>query len=288
MNKKVLFADFVLLGLNVIWGYCFLVIKELLTELKPFQIIAIRFLIPSIFLVPYYFKTFQKLSSEDLKNFLFTGLALGFGFCFQTLGIELSSPSKAGVFTGMLVVFVPFVSYFFYRNRIKNPILFGSLISFTGLILFSIEDFRTYFFQKGDLFLISCAIIYALHVILNDFTFKKNKKIDENSFASFQIFISGLVGLVFSISFEKIPNSISEKAIYSILFLSILGSFFAYFIQTWAQKISPPSHVGVLLCTESIFACIFSYFLLGEKFGIEKIFGTGIVLLGIFIITKKN
>ena len=288
MNKKILFADLVLLLLNVLWGYCFLAIKDVLNELKPFQIIALRFLIPSIILVPIYFNSFLKLSKTDLRNFLFTGLALGLGFSFQTLGMQFSSPSKAGVFTGMLVVFVPFVYYFVSKKRISNRILIGTIISFFGLGLFSLNDIKSYFFQMGDFLLISCAIIYAVHIVLNDFTFHKNPNINENSFASFQILMSGLIGFVFSLSFEKIPSSISVKSIYLILFLSFFGSFLAYFIQTWAQKISPPSHVGILLCTESIFACVFSYFLLNEVFGLEKILGTIILSIGILLISYPS
>ncbi len=285
MNKKILFADLVLLLLNILWGYCFLVIKDLLVELKPFQIITLRFLIPSLFLVPIYFGSFLKLNQSDLKNFLLTSIALGLGFSFQTLGMQFSSPSKAGVFTGMLVVFVPFVYYFVSKKKISNRILIGTIFSFLGLGLFSLNDIKSYFFQLGDFLLISCAIIYAVHIVLNDFSFQKNPNINENSFASFQILTSGFIGLVFTLSFEKIPSSISLKSIYLILFLAFFGSFIAYFIQTWAQKISPPSHVGILLCTESIFVCIFSYFLLDEVFGLEKILGTLILTFGILLIS---
>ena len=51
----------------------------------------------------------------------------------------------------------------------------------------------------------------------------------------------------------------------------------------WAQKFSPAPHVGVILSTEAVFACIFAYFLYGEKFTLFMWIGALLVLAGILL-----
>ena len=91
------------------------------------------------------------------------------------------------------------------------------------------------------------------------------------------------MSLIPAISLDRFPDSMSNFVIGGVLFLAIFGSLIAYIVQMWAQKFSPAPHVGVILSTEAVFACIFAYFLYGEKFTLFMWIGAILVLAGILL-----
>ncbi|MBK8394114.1 MAG: DMT family transporter [Leptospiraceae bacterium] len=293
--NRVLFADFVLLLLNVMWGYCFILIKQLLVEISPFYLLTLRFFLAALILVPFQFSNFRKMTTRECKSYFLCGLALGIGFIFQTLGLISTNPGKSGVITGTLVVFVPFIHYFWTGLRIEKYVIKGTILTFVGLYFISVDG-KTDFTEinQGDLFLLAGAISFAFHVVIVDRTLSDVPEVKPILFAQVQLFIVGLLSIIPVLYFDKTTFTVSYFTIYGILFLAIFGSLIAYIVQTWAQKFSPAPHVAVILSTEAVFACIFSYFLFDEKFTVSMWIGAILVLAGIlltqglFFINKKS
>ena len=282
--SRVLFADLVLLLLNVLWGYCFILIKQLLVEISPFYLLSFRFLIAAFILLPFQIGSLKHISPRELLYFSSCGLALGLGFILQTKGMTTTDPGKSGVITGTLVVFVPFIHYFWTGTRLGWQTIFGTILTFVGLYFISLDGLDDLTeVNTGDLFLLAGAMVYAFHVVIVDRTLVSIEKPNPILLAQIQLFIVGLMSLIPAIWQDRVPNSFSNFAIYGVLFLAIFGSLVAYIVQMWAQKFSPAPHVGVILSTEAVFACIFSYFIFGEKFTLFMWIGAILVLAGILI-----
>ena len=288
MKTKSFYSDLSLLLLNIVWGYCFLIIKDLLFTVKPFTIIAIRFGLAFLLLIPFQFKSLYKLTKKEFLSYSYCGLALASGFSFQTIGISYTQPGKSGILTGLLVVFVPFIHSFFFKEKIGLFSILGAFISFIGLCFFSIDSILNFNFKIGDLFLIGGAILYALHIVLIENVYRSFNETKEIELATVQIGICFLFGIIFSFIFGWSINNLNSLTLFKLLYLSLLGSLLAYIVQSWAQKTSPPSHVGVILCTEAIFAYIFSYFLLGESLTPEMFTGAIIIFIGMLVIQKSK
>lgn len=282
--SRVLLADLVLLLLNVLWGYCFILIKQLLVEISPFYLLAFRFLIAAIFLFPFQIRSLGRISGKELFYYSACGFALGLGFILQTQGMITTDPGKSGVITGTLVVFVPFIHYFWTGTRLAGHVILGTVLTFIGLYFISLDGLDNLTeINQGDLFLLAGAIVYAFHVVIVDRTLSTLSKPSPILLAQVQLFIVGLMSLIPAISLNRFPNSISSFVIGGVLFLAIFGSLIAYIVQMWAQKFSPAPHVGVILSTEAVFACIFAYFLYGEKFTLFMWIGALLVLTGILL-----
>jgi drug/metabolite transporter (DMT)-like permease len=282
--SRVLVADLVLLLLNILWGYCFVLIKQLLVEITPFYLLALRFLIAGLILLPFQIKNLKTMSQRELRYFGLCGLALGVGFILQTQGMITTNPGKSGVITGTLVVFVPFIHYLWTRTRLAMHVILGTFLTFIGLYFISLDggnDFTSV--NRGDLFLLAGAIVYAIHVVVVDRTLCSVAETKPILLAEMQLLIVGGLSLIPALSFEKFPTSFSLFAVFGISFLAILGSLLAYIIQMWAQKFSPAPHVGVILSTEAVFACVFSYFIFNEVFTLFMWIGAILVLAGILI-----
>ncbi len=282
--KRVWVADLVLLLLNVMWGYCFILIKQLLSEIPPYFLLGTRFLLAFFLLFPFQISAIPKMGKKELAWYFRCGIALGYGFCLATAGMTSTNPGKAGVIIGSLVVFVPIIDFFWMKNPISISIRVGTLTTFLGLCFISLDGVgHITEMNLGDILLLLGAIAYAFHVVIVAKTYSEIKTVNPMLLALVQIFTVGFFGLVISILFEKIPTVLSVFAIYGICFLGILGSLIAYIVQMWAQKYAPAPHVGVILSTEAVFACIFSYFILGEAFTFFMWIGGILVLAGIML-----
>lgn len=279
--KRVWTADFILLLLNVLWGYCFILIKQLLVEIPPYFLLAIRFLLAGFLLLPFQYKALLNASRREIFWYLLCGIALGSGFVLATEGMVTTNPGKAGVIIGSLVVFVPILSYFLLKDSISYAVIAGTCSTFAGLCFISLDGVSHITeINHGDLLLLLAAIAYAFHVVVVNKTYSKLENVKPLLLALVQIFTVGFMGLILSSSLESFPAKLSPFALYGISFLSILGSLLAYIVQMWAQKYSPAPHVGVILSTEAVFACIFSYFILGEAFTLFMWIGGMLVLIG--------
>src|ERR1700712_446331 len=80
------------------------------------------------------------MSRLELRFASVAGVFLGLGYQFQTTGLALTTASKSGFITGLVVVIVPLLT-FIPGVRPPNPpatrwpALAGALTAFTGLIL---------------------------------------------------------------------------------------------------------------------------------------------------------
>ncbi|MFX8972813.1 EamA family transporter, partial [Acinetobacter baumannii] len=60
--------------LSVIWGSSFILMKEGMSALSPYQVATIRILSAGLVLVPFIFKAFQKIPKNKLGLTLLSGL----------------------------------------------------------------------------------------------------------------------------------------------------------------------------------------------------------------------
>lgn len=282
--NRVLISDIVLLALNVLWGYCFVLIKQLLIEIPPYYLLASRFLVAAVCLLPFQISALGKITKKEMIYYSACGLALAMGFSLQTAGMVTTNPGKAGVITGSLVVFVPIIYFIWTRLPLTKTVLLGTIFTFIGLCFISLDGVDSFTeINRGDYFLLAGSITYAFHVVIVEQTCIAIQEVKPMLLALIQLFIVGIFGISLAISSGKTPTVISSFAVYGILFLALLGSLMAYIVQMWAQKYSPAPHVGVILSTEAVFACMFSYFILGEIFTLFMWIGALFVLFGILL-----
>ncbi|MGH8248465.1 MAG: EamA family transporter, partial [Gammaproteobacteria bacterium] len=67
------------------------------------------------------------------------------------------------------------------------------------------------------------------------------------------------------------------------LVTALLGTAFAFSIQNWAQKFTPPAHTALIFTLEPVFAALTSWLLAGERFGGNALVGSALMLTGMVI-----
>ena len=188
-EKKVVFAEFSLFIITIIWGLGFPITK--LAVNYGFQantIMVGRFLTATIILGLIYARRLKYLNKTILIFGTITGLFLFFGFFFQTLGSVYTTPSKNGFITQLNIVFVPYLYFLFFKKKVDIFNIVSVLIAIVGMFIlsYSAEGFSGV--NIGDVYTFLCAIMVAFNVVTGSF-YQKKYNFDPALFVLVNIFV---------------------------------------------------------------------------------------------------
>ncbi|MBF0226141.1 MAG: DMT family transporter [Desulfobacterales bacterium] len=283
--SKILKANILLIVASFIWGTSFVAQREGMSHIGPFAFSGFRFIFGCIFLAPFAFISYRKIrhiSSEKalfmLWNCFLAGMLMFVGINLQQIGIVYTTAGKAGFITGLYAAIVPCLGLAIGQR--PNIGLWVSLpLVLTGLYLLSINE--SYTFAKGDLWILSCAFVWAVHVLFLGWL---SPKVDSFLLAFGQSFVCAVFSIIAAGFLENINISGFLGAKLSILYSGVMSVGVAFTLQVIAQKDSPPAHAAIILQLESLIAAISGWLILGELMSERAIFGAALMLIGVLIV----
>ncbi len=280
--KKIILGDTLLILVAIIWGTTFIAQKVAMAEMSPFYFNGIRFLLGAGFLLFLFLFNYRKtpLNKKEIKkSFSFgmlAGLILTVAALLQQIGLVYTTSTKAGFITGFYVIFTPILAWFF-AEKPKIEIWISAVILLIGFYLLSIQE--TSSLELGDSLQLLGAFFWAWHIII---IARVIKKINIIIFSFTQFFITGVISLIIAflnqdpISWQIIGNNSGE-----LLYAGILSVGIAYTLQVFGQRITPPSHVAIILSFEAVIAGIAGAVFLQEKLSFNQYLGCLLIFLGI-------
>ena len=270
--------ELALVLVTLIWGVGFVVTKNAITEVGPITFIAWRFVIASIVMVIIFGRRGIRTSKRAMIGGGVIGLFLGTGYIFQTIGLQHTTNSNTAFITGMYVVLVPILAFFLLKRRPSGAVLVGVVVGFVGLALLSVNENLQ--MNRGDVWVVACAVLFALHLIAITFYVMRYSEI---VLATYQIFTTAILALIASFVFEAPTVDAVLSQIWPLLFTGVLGTSYAFYAMTWAQKKIPPTRVGLILLLESPSGAFFGWLLAGEILGPRQLVGCALILLAMVI-----
>lgn len=272
-NKRTLAISSLMLS-ALFFGSTFIIVKNLLDDFSPINIVFLRYAIASIL----FLLTGGIPNKKTLKPGLLMGLFLWIGYVTQTQGLVTTSTINSGVVTGFYIVLTPIFSKIINKTSLSTKSYLFSLTGFIGIFLIASNSYDQLF---GNLFTLICATGYALHIVMVERYIK-----DQN--ISQLMFVQSLIGTLLCIPFLNIEQlTFKFEYILPILFLGIVVNFAAFYLQLFGQKIINASTAALLLSMEAIFALIIGILYVGEILNLINWAGVFLVLLSIFLVTKE-
>lgn len=279
MNSKTtqLLADLALIFVTLVWGATFVTVQEAIKKIEPYYFLAIRFSIATIIMSIFANKRLLKVSAPSIIRGALIGLALFSGYAFQTFGLKYTTASNTGFITGLSVVIVPvFVTV--ATKKLPGLISTAGIISATvGLGLLTINQSLDLNF--GDILVFFCAVSYAAHILLVG---KFSPDNDPFVLATVQIGTVAVISFAAALLKETRPSpaDFNSQVWWAIMVTAVLATALAFFVQTWTQKYTSPTHTAIIFTMEPVFAAIFAYYLGGESLGLRQVMGALSILGG--------
>jgi drug/metabolite transporter (DMT)-like permease len=277
-------AEFYLLSITVVWGSTFVITKSLLEENSPLFYTAIRFLLGSLLLIALFPRRLTRISRSTLMRGSLLGLLLYAGFVVQTVGMQYTTASKSAFFTGMLTVLTPLVQIAvqrFYpagRKQLKIGNLLGVVAAGAGLYLLTSPAGSR--FNKGDALTLVCALFFACYIVYLDLV---SDEPDKLRLSFVQFLFCAVVGMPVALLFEQVRAASSGAYILSLLYLTIVATVIAMWVQNRYQGDTSPTRAAVIFAVEPVVAAVFAYFVRGELIGLAGILGGAMIVGGLLI-----
>ncbi len=283
MLRKETLADLGLLLAALSWGLNFVVTKDALASVSPFTYASMRFLLAAVIMAIIFWKKLNCITREDLKAGCIVGLFLFTSFTAQTLGLTYTTPGKSGFITSIYVIIVPFMHIFISKEFPGFWSIFSAFLALIGLALLSLGENLTVNF--GDFLTLICAFLFAGHIISIGIFAPKSDPVVLNIIQFTVVAIlSTLVMLIRDgTEFMTLSTGVWKAILYGVLVCTV-G---AYGLQTVAQKYTSSSRAALILCLESVFAIMFSYFFWREELTLRMIIGCVLIFVGIILTEIK-
>jgi drug/metabolite transporter (DMT)-like permease len=251
-----------MLLLAFIWGSTFVLMEDATKWMPPLTFLTIRFFVAAfclVIMVVFIYRVPMKCHSIWFLGSALGGLlALGFGL--QTLSLQDTTSGNTAFFTSVVVVIVPFFSFFLLSTRLSVRSILSLILVLLGLFLLS--GYQISNINQGDLLAFLGAFSFALHIV---FIKKWGTKMPVFSLVTIQMIFAALfcgIGAFFFESWQSAfaPSVMIQPSVWSaIIVCSLLATVFAYAMQAYLQRYLDPNRASLIITMESVFAAGIDY-----------------------------
>lgn len=288
-NRKAL-AHILLLGVVLVWGATFVLVKEALSDASPLLFNFVRMTLATLALALINRRALRGITREQWWGGALAGLMLALGYQFQTLGLTRTTAAKSAFITGLVVVFVPIFTLIPRLRPSGTPrpglaTAAGTIAAFAGVLILTTPAgtrLSSLFSSigSGDLLTVGCAIAFALHLLtLAHFSMRMSAGL----LATLQIGAASVVMLVM-LPLEHPHFHLTPRLGVTLAITSLLATAAAFTIQSFAQQVLPPTHTVLLLTLEPVFALLTSLLILHVGLSQRAMLGAALILTAIAII----
>jgi drug/metabolite transporter (DMT)-like permease len=274
-------APWALLGVAAAWGLAFVVMKGAIERQSVNNFLFTRFSLAVVVMVLIRPQVIKKFNKDLLLRGSMAGVFLGFGYIFQTLGLERTGAAITGFITGLYVVLTPLLASFILKERIGGFVWLCIFIATIGLALLSVQGFSVGF---GEMLVLMSAIFFAAHIIALS---KWSPGRDVYAMTVVQLTICALMAGIASIPEGYAPPP--DRGVWAVVvFTAVFATAVAFIIQTWSQAHISATKVAVILTMEVVFAALFAVIFGGEVLTLQVLLGGLLVLLAMYLIVLRE
>ncbi|MHC0065907.1 DMT family transporter [Nostoc sp. UIC 10890] len=262
---------------SLIWATTFPLTKDAVTSFSPAVLTASRFTVAAAIFTPY----LRSLNVQILRDGTVLGLLLFACFAFQAIGLETANANRGGFIFSLNVIIVPLLAALFGQPLLIKTLLAAG-VALTGIGIMCWENGSL---GMGDLFLFAETFIYGVYMLVLQETAQRHSTL---SLTAIQLWIVAVLSIVWAApemteQFETLNNNYGI-----VLYLALVGTAGTTWLETIGQQWISASEAALLCTLDPVLTSVFSFWLLGEKFGVRGLIGTALVLTALILSQSKS
>ncbi|MBI2029201.1 EamA family transporter [Candidatus Gottesmanbacteria bacterium] len=262
-------------------------------EIPSISYAFIRFLIASLIVIPILHSK-SHLKIKTLKDIIPISLFASVNIIFFVLGVKLTTANVSQLLYTATPLLTAIILFMVFKETLSKQKIIGLIIGLLGvaliIILPIIQNTNPF---SGDL---TGNLLVATAVISWSFYMAFSKKLLANyspfTVTSVFIIITTIVLFPLFLYQFSLDSSwilkLSGQAITSVLYVALLGTIGAYFLNQYAIKHGGAVFASMAYYLNPLVTFLLSFILLGEKLTIAVLTGGLFALLGVYIVTKKR
>ncbi len=173
-----------------------------------------------------------------------------------------------------------------FRERLSPVYWIGLLVALTGMaIIVGGNALQELHFNSGDLLAVAASFFYAGYMLT---TQKTRARIDTLTLNFLTMGACSLMLLPTTLLFGQVLTGFSAGVWLSLLGLGLVPQFLGWLAINFALGQLPAARVSVTLLGQSVVTAILGILFLGEALSAADLIGGLLVLLGIYLVNRRN
>lgn len=276
-SLKTYAVQLALVGVALIWGGTFIVVKDGVALYPLYSFLGLRFAIAALAFVVVLPASVRRLTWSTVRAGLLAGTFLTIAYVLQTWGLEDTTASNGAFITGMFVVITPLMQAVVQRRLPRAATVAGVTLAVTGLWLLSGGSGGGW--NVGDTRVLIGAVAWSAHIMVLGWLTHDH---DTRSFTLIQLVT--VAALCSGIALMTEPLGLPQRGSvwFAIVFTGVFASAVAFAVQTYAQRFLSPSKTALILITEPAFGGLFGW-MAGERLGLRGVAGAALIFAGMVV-----
>lgn len=283
-SKKFIFLYVLLL---LAWGYSWIVAKQALLYIEPFQFVAIRYIGGACFLFGILLISKRSLKPVDFRITCIIGICQIAGFQGLTQLALVHSDAGSVTLIGYTMPFWLIVfNYFVFREKVSRRTLIYVCLIIIGLLIFSQFGFSSVDMTAVGLAIIA-AMLWAIGTLLSRKLFLKWHELDLVNFTAWQMLTgSAALSVFLLLSGTSLRISWSAEFIYYLIYGVFVAAGGAWMLWFYLLKRLPLNLISAASVLIPVVAIVLGNIILREKLNSLQYAGAFLILAGIGGIMK--
>jgi len=269
-----------------------MVLKLGLWSLPPFLSAALRFFAAFLLLSIYAIIRKIKFPRGFKQHLFFVGFGLvNFtgGYALVYWGQQYISSGLASVLFSVMPFFVLFLSLWFLPNEsITFKKFSGVLIGFCGVLTIFWDQLTFTINQPIAILGMFAVVVSPLFASIGTITAKRYaKSMHPIVLVTYPMLYTAISFFILSFIFERTSDRVFDfNAIFSLVYLSLVGTAIAFVIFFWMLKNTSAVLMSMVTFITPPMALFWGWLLMGEHISIFLIIGMVLIFIGIYIVRK--
>ena len=286
-NKK----WFYLVILSLIWGSSFILIKKGLVGLNSVQLASLRMIFAASVIYVYSYNSIKKIPKKSWKWIVITAyLGTFFPVYLISYGQTEIESGLASIITTVTPINTLIIGIMFFSLTFSIKQLLGLFIGLVGAVLLLYEasetNLNSNIYFSFFIYLTTVGYAASVNLIKKYLTNIPPEAVTAGIFLS--ISPPAIIVLYFSDFTDlNFQDPLILKSIFFVLVLGVFGSAIAQTLFNKFVKISSPIFASAVTYTMPVVA-IFWALIDGEILSIMQFFATAIILIGVYLVNKRN
>lgn len=275
-----------------IWGSAFAVTKATLSEVPPFTLALLRFVVAVAVMMPFVLHHERKVGSVTRAPWSvmalmgLTGVALHYGL--YHLGLGYTTTTNAALIQGTIPAVTVVASAWLLSERVgwlRASGVAGSIAGVAIIILGGTDGGPSQLSLLGDLFMVGTVVAWTAYTLLG-------KLARESQSGLFTTALSSSFGAAFLAPFaayEVFTNgwtACSTSAWVSLVYLGVISNALAMFLWNYSLAHLSAGQAGAFVNLEPVVAVAVAVLYLGEPVLLWQLVGGALVLIGVYLANR--
>jgi drug/metabolite transporter (DMT)-like permease len=274
-----------------IWGGMYVVSKFALGLVPPFTLLALRYVIASLFLgIICLIRGELRFPRTHVGLVVQVGLVGYFvSIAAQFIGTDLSSAHLGAVVTTLSPLFLSLFALLLFKEKLSWRQGLATLGALAGVLIMLGGPGETSGGLVGGLVLLVAAVTWGYYSALSR---QASRYYTPLQLTTLGLWIATLVTLPTAWFIESSawhPQVIlSPPVIWSVLYLGLISTALAFFLWNRGLQLTPAHQAGVFFFFQPLVGCLLGWAILGETLTIWFLLGSLLVLAGVYINLREE